>query len=125
MSTRSARAESPLHASVVRSESSAIKPRTMMRAAVFTSFLFLGALAFACTTKTTVVDNTTPDSGTSSTNGENAAATEEPAEPLPFALTSSAFADGEALPVKYSCGGDNVSPPLSWTAGPEGTKSYT
>jgi Raf kinase inhibitor-like YbhB/YbcL family protein len=98
----------------------------MTRAAAFLVLPFAIAFGFACTTKTTVVDNsTTPDSGASSTTGENDAATEEPAEPVPFALTSSAFADGEALPVKYSCKGTNVSPPLEWTKGPEGTKSYT
>lgn len=97
----------------------------MTRAAAFLVLPFALAFAFACTTKTTVADDTMADSGTASANGESDAANEEPAEPVPFALTSSAFADGEALPVKYSCGGDNVSPPLAWTAGPEGTKSYT
>lgn len=101
----------------------------MTRAAAFLvlsiALLFTGV--FACTEKTTVVNEAAPDGGTSSSSGENDAGadTAEPAEPLPFALTSSAFADGDPLPVKYSCGGDNVSPPLEWTAGPEGTKSYT
>lgn len=127
MSMRSVRAASRRPASAARSdiaEFSAIYPRNMTRAAVFTSFLFLGALAFACTTKTTVVDNTDsgPRSGFEDDGGTDAGF--EPA-PEPFALTSSAFKDGEALPVKYSCGGANVSPPLEWTKGPEGTKSYT
>lgn len=38
-------------------------------------------------------------------------------------LTSSAFADGAAIPVRYTCEGDNVSPPLAWTGLPEGTQS--
>lgn len=97
----------------------------MTRAAAFLVLPFALAFAFACTTSSTVVDNTAADAGTSSTNGENDAGSTEPAEPAPFALTSSAFADGEALPEKYSCGGANVSPPLEWTSGPEGTKSYT
>jgi phosphatidylethanolamine-binding protein (PEBP) family uncharacterized protein len=29
-----------------------------------------------------------------------------------FELTSIAFNDGQAIPRKYSCEGDNVSPPL-------------
>jgi Raf kinase inhibitor-like YbhB/YbcL family protein len=38
-------------------------------------------------------------------------------------LTSSAFDDGGAIPEKYSCDGENVSPPLAWSAPPEGTHS--
>ena len=34
-------------------------------------------------------------------------------------LRSSAFEDGGAVPVRYSCEGDNVSPPLSWSKVPE------
>ena len=36
-------------------------------------------------------------------------------------LTSSAFADGDAIPARYTCDGDDVSPPRAWTAPPEGT----
>jgi Raf kinase inhibitor-like YbhB/YbcL family protein len=38
-------------------------------------------------------------------------------------VTSSAFRDGESIPAKYSCEGDDVSPPLSWSDVPAGTKS--
>jgi len=38
-------------------------------------------------------------------------------------LTSSAFRNDEVIPQKYTCDGQNVSPPLSWTAPPIGTKS--
>jgi Raf kinase inhibitor-like YbhB/YbcL family protein len=40
-----------------------------------------------------------------------------------FELTSIAFNDGQPIPRKYSCEGDNVSPPLDWSAPPEGTQS--
>jgi Raf kinase inhibitor-like YbhB/YbcL family protein len=40
-----------------------------------------------------------------------------------LALRSSAFADGAAIPARFTCEGDNVSPPLAWDAPPEGTKS--
>ena len=44
--------------------------------------------------------------------------------PPPFVLTSSAFKQGEAIPLMYRCMQQNVSPPLRWTPGPVGTKSY-
>ena len=38
-------------------------------------------------------------------------------------LTTPAFADGEAIPRKYTCDGEDVSPPLEWCELPEGTQS--
>jgi Raf kinase inhibitor-like YbhB/YbcL family protein len=38
-------------------------------------------------------------------------------------LTSTAFADGAEIPVKYTGDGRNVSPPLAWSFLPEGTRS--
>ena len=38
-----------------------------------------------------------------------------------FRLTSSAFADGDAIPREFSCDAANVSPPLAWTGVPAGT----
>jgi Raf kinase inhibitor-like YbhB/YbcL family protein len=40
-----------------------------------------------------------------------------------LALSSGAFAPGSAIPAKYSCEGDNVSPPLTWSGAPPGTCS--
>ena len=37
-------------------------------------------------------------------------------------ITSSAFAQGHPIPKKYTGEGDDVSPPLSWSEIPEGTK---
>lgn len=42
-----------------------------------------------------------------------------------FILTSSAFTEGQAIPATYTCDGKDVSPPLSWTDPPAGTKSLT
>jgi Raf kinase inhibitor-like YbhB/YbcL family protein len=50
----------------------------------------------------------------------------------PFTLSSSAFKDGTALQTKNAgdrkdnpnCVGQNISPPLSWSNPPAGTKSY-
>ena len=37
-------------------------------------------------------------------------------------ITSPAFKDGQMIPQKYSCDGENVSPPLEWNGVPGGTK---
>lgn len=39
-------------------------------------------------------------------------------------VTSSAFQNGSALPVTFTQDGQNISPPLSWSRGPAGTKTY-
>ncbi len=40
-----------------------------------------------------------------------------------FRLYSPAFQNGERIPAKYTCDGEDVSPPLRWEEVPEGTKS--
>jgi len=49
---------------------------------------------------------------------------EEEGDPaMEMSLTTPAFNDGEAIPVKYTCDGENVSPDLDWFGIPEGTQS--
>ncbi|MFQ5775713.1 MAG: YbhB/YbcL family Raf kinase inhibitor-like protein [Kiloniellaceae bacterium] len=43
---------------------------------------------------------------------------------MTFQLSSTAFADGERIPTRYTCEGEDVSPPLAWSGAPEGTRSY-
>jgi Raf kinase inhibitor-like YbhB/YbcL family protein len=38
-------------------------------------------------------------------------------------LSSPAFADGDPIPVRHTCDGEDVSPPLAWTGPPESTVS--
>ena len=38
-------------------------------------------------------------------------------------ISSPVFADGAAIPSKYTCEGDDISPPLAWSGVPDGTKS--
>ena len=38
-------------------------------------------------------------------------------------ISSAAFEDGGKIPVRYTCDGNNVSPPLRWSGVPNGTKS--
>jgi Raf kinase inhibitor-like YbhB/YbcL family protein len=40
-----------------------------------------------------------------------------------LSITSPAFSHNTSIPVKYTCDGDNVSPPLVFSEVPEGTKS--
>lgn len=42
---------------------------------------------------------------------------------MDFRLTSPAFADGANIPEKYTCKGDNLSPPLGIVGTPDGTAS--
>lgn len=39
-------------------------------------------------------------------------------------LTSGSFSDGDFIPRRYTCDGDNVSPALSWADPPQGTRSF-
>jgi Raf kinase inhibitor-like YbhB/YbcL family protein len=43
---------------------------------------------------------------------------------MALALTSPAFGQGEQIPKKYTCEGDNISPPLRWNGTPDGTGSF-
>jgi Raf kinase inhibitor-like YbhB/YbcL family protein len=73
----------------------------------------------------------TASSGGGGTGGSGGGAVTSTGGMAPFALTSTAFAEGETIPETHECGagigngpGDNLSPPLSWTEGPPGTQSY-
>ena len=39
-------------------------------------------------------------------------------------LTSTAFQEGQPIPAKYTCDGEDISPPLNWGGAPTGTKSF-
>jgi Raf kinase inhibitor-like YbhB/YbcL family protein len=43
---------------------------------------------------------------------------------MDFRLTSPAFSDGERIPARYTCTGDDASPPLAWSDAPAGTLSF-
>jgi hypothetical protein len=45
-------------------------------------------------------------------------------EAMAFEVTSSAFKNGSSIPSKYTCDGSDVSPQLSWSGAPAGTKSF-
>jgi Raf kinase inhibitor-like YbhB/YbcL family protein len=41
---------------------------------------------------------------------------------LPFALSSPAFAEGAAIPARYTCDGEDVSPEIRWSGAPDATR---
>ena len=43
---------------------------------------------------------------------------------MTFQLTSSAFAEGSKIPIRFTCDGENVSPPLRWSEEPAQTRSF-
>jgi hypothetical protein len=55
---------------------------------------------------------------------ESAETTEPEEERSPLQLNSGAFAHETAIPVKYTCDGENISPPLTWSDPPEGTVGF-
>lgn len=42
---------------------------------------------------------------------------------MAFQLLSPAFAQGQVIPARYTCDGDDISPPLRWSEAPAGTRS--
>jgi Raf kinase inhibitor-like YbhB/YbcL family protein len=44
-------------------------------------------------------------------------------KPVPLRVTSPAFAEGEAIPSKYTCDGQDVSPPMHWDNAPSTAKT--
>ncbi len=41
-----------------------------------------------------------------------------------LSLTSSAFTSGQQIPSRYTCDGQDISPPLAWDTPPQGTQSF-
>jgi Raf kinase inhibitor-like YbhB/YbcL family protein len=48
-----------------------------------------------------------------------------PAAPDEIRLTSPAFEDGGTIPRRFTCDGDDVSPPLAWSGVPSGARSLS
>ena len=43
---------------------------------------------------------------------------------MSITIKSSAFNEGEPIPKKFTCDGEDISPELSWDGTPEGTKTF-
>lgn len=44
-------------------------------------------------------------------------------EQVPFVLAASAFSEGESIPTRYSCDGEDISPAVAWSGVPKGTET--
>ena len=55
--------------------------------------------------------------------GGAATSTEKGASEIVIQITSTTFEDGGTIPVRYTCDGEDLSPPLVWTGLPVGTQS--
>lgn len=45
-------------------------------------------------------------------------------EAFALRLESPSFKEGEAIPRRHTCDGENISPPLNWVEPPDGTQSF-
>lgn len=43
---------------------------------------------------------------------------------MTLSLSSTAFKEGDKIPVKYTCGGQDISPPLAWGEPPQPTQAF-
>ena len=57
-------------------------------------------------------------------NEEKAKTKTEEEVKIEMKIESAAFKEGSMIPVKYTCDGDDISPPLNWSGVPEGTQSF-
>ena len=55
--------------------------------------------------------------------GESEPTTDQEVAALSIEITSSAFTEGARIPTRYTCDGEDRSPPLKWAGVPQGTKS--
>jgi len=79
------------------------------------------AMAFPAPALTTSV-NAIPTSTAEATEGSRV---NEGGPSMGFQLVSTAFAEGKTIPKKHTCDGPDLSPALSWSGTPAGTKSFS
>jgi Raf kinase inhibitor-like YbhB/YbcL family protein len=76
-------------------------------------------------TATDAGHDTTADVATDVPHDTATDTTAPDASPATITVTSSALTEGATFAATNTCAGVNTSPPLTWTAGPSGTMSYT
>jgi Raf kinase inhibitor-like YbhB/YbcL family protein len=93
----------------------------------------LAVILASCAPNPEPTEMTGPISPDESSEGSSVPGNDEEAEPphtddngggpMTMALTSPAFNDGEPIPAKFTCDGEDISPELDWFGIPEGTVS--
>lgn len=85
-------------------------------------YLILFPLVFACSCQNTNRDRTIANQANAGTPMPEMS-TPAGSENMALGLTSNTFAAGGMIPAKYTCDGENVSPPLSWSGVPANAKA--
>lgn len=90
--------------------------------------LLVAALALGCgksTSSTAGASTGAPPriAATKETSGSAEGGRRPEDNAMKLVLTSTAFVDEGPIPPRYTCEGDDVSPPLAWTGAPMGTRS--
>jgi Raf kinase inhibitor-like YbhB/YbcL family protein len=65
-----------------------------------------------------------PETGETQLPSETNTVDESEEAEMDFVLNSNAFEEGEPIPVRYTCRGENLSPFLTWVGVPDGTVSF-
>ncbi len=91
-----------------------MSPRNLLAIALFPFAIACGKSNSSKTDTAAVVTNV------GRPRGDGGSAT----NPMTFNLTSSAFAANASMPIKYTCEGTNISPPLAWAGAPAAAKSF-
>jgi hypothetical protein len=89
------------------------------------SIVLLGFMVMAVPLVSACRDPGGAASAAAGANSLSSASGNSNAPQVQLTLSSSAFAANGAMPSKYSCEGQNVSPPLAWSGAPATTKSFT
>jgi Raf kinase inhibitor-like YbhB/YbcL family protein len=97
----------------------------MKAASVVLTVLLVASVAIAgCTAGTDDEDGGAQDDSPASAEEADEASESD----MTFVVTSDGFGDDGTIPVEYASdgveGGQNVSPPISWSGAPEGTNSF-
>jgi len=83
------------------------------------AFAMLLPLAIACKREAPSTSDTSSSGGSLT-----AADTGSRSKAMPLQITSSAFQPGGSIPARYTCEGQDISPPLAWSGGPANAQSY-
>lgn len=107
---------------MIRQAALAYIPRSLLGPVLAATLLMAaGCGGDSGSTASTTTGSSTSTTETSAGRGAQLHNTRGQILPTTVALSSPAFADGKAIPIRYTCDGDNSSPALRWSNIPPGT----